>query len=383
MPWMTELHGTDGLGFGQRPLHQITIPGTHDAGCYVDHAFGNMLSRTQTQDVGHQLAGGIRYFDLRPYQASYVGGREFWTFHGPYTGGRLDGPAGILAQVANFLGALQPTDRELVILNLSHFGWAMAFSDADHQALIDALQQILGDHLVPHTQAALNLFDAPYDTILTDANGVTASRVAVLYDGALDQRREAYVTANMANLPAGLFVLSPKYTPAANPIYLFDQYANTNDLAALQADQIAKLNNRANYPYSGVNEAWAQQAGNWTPNAAGGVNGTLHLFSWTLTPQPYSDPLTAANARSNPALPRVFSVGDRVVRADGRVSACAGQAWTAWNYAPGTDNQINILYVDHYASHRYVNLGSPFTGLAMPVAFAAQLNVGPVRPMTW
>lgn len=365
--WMTTLWNA-GIGFNTRPLRQITIPGTHDAGCYVHHTYGDTLSRTQTQDIGGQLAGGIRYFDIRPYQANYISGRSFWTYHGPYSGGQIDGLNGILAQVANFMAnVLVGTDRELVILNFSHF---RGFGNADHQALVNAITAALGPHLVPYTQAQIDLFEAQYTNILTNA-GVTQSRVAILYDGALDTDREAWITANVNALPAGFFTIAPKYLPAANQIRLFDQYANAVGVGSLQLDQLAKLRNRVAYRYS--TQAWAAGAGFWDANAVGGVASTLHLFSWTLTPQPLlRDPLTAAALHSNPLMLYPFS------------SATAGWAGAGGDYDPTADLKINILYVDDYASQPYTNNPmSPMNAWALPVAMAARLNAGPLWPTNW
>lgn len=381
MLWMTNLFNNV-VGFPLRSLHQITLPGTHDAGCYVNHSYGNSLSRTQLQTIGQQLAGGIRYFDIRPYQANYVYGRSFWTYHGPtYSGGQIDGPAGILADVNNFMNGLAPGDRELVILNVSQF---RRFGDNDHIALVAAIQLALANHLAAHTHATIDLFNAPYTDVLSDVGGGgTRSRVIIIYDGALDQDREGWITNNVNALPAGFFTVSPKYVPAANPIFIFDQYARTTVLANLRNDQIAKLNNRANYAYS--QKPWAAGAGNWGNNAVGGVASTLHVFSWTLTPQlSFGDPITAAANTSNPALPNVFSIGVRIADANNNTHPCAGPigAWAAWNYDPAADNKINVLYVDHYASHVYTGPGL-LSGQPMPVAFAWQLNRGPIWPMTW
>ena len=366
--WMTNLWNNE-PGFPLRPLHQITLPGTHDTGCYVDHIYGNFQSRTQTQNVLQQLQGGIRYFDIRPYQANWAFGRSFWTYHGPfYSGGQVDGQNGILAQVNDFMtNTLTVNDRELVILNFSHF---RSFGNADHVALINAITQTLGNHLVQRTQSAanaVNLFDATYTILLTDpANGNVRSRVAILYDGALDKPREAYVTANVDNLPAGFFTIAPKYAPAANPIYLFDQFADSGNLATMRTDQIDKLRQRQNYA-----QQFSNPAGNWPANAVGGVASTLHLFSWTLTPQPYTDPITAAANTSNPALLEPFL-----------------PSFGGWNggggaYDPARDFKINILYVDHYASQAYNNPnGSRFNG-ALPVAIAARLNTGLIWTWCW
>jgi hypothetical protein len=395
MPWMTHLWNTV-PAFQNRSLSQITIPGTHDTGCYINHQV-NFGSRTQTQTVANQLAGGIRYFDIRPYQANRLsGGYSFWTYHGPsYTGGQLSAP-GILQDVANYMAnVLVPGDRELVILNISHF---KSFGNADHQALIGQIVAALGPHLVPYTQAQIDLFNAPYWQLLAapavgggppvpDGGGgppggtAFASRVAILYDGALDQAVEAYVQNSLAGaggiapLPAGFFVLSPKYPAAPNPIQLFDQYANVVGVGDLQVDQLAKLRGRRSYPYDpSVPQTWGGAAGYWPDNAVGGVVSTLHLFSWTLTPQPIvRDPVTAARW-SNPALPVFFS------------NAVSGWAGANGHYDPAADPQINIVYVDDYASHTYLSpLGgaSPYHNLALPVAIAARLNDGPVWPMTW
>lgn len=364
--WMTTLWNNE-PGFPLRPLRQITMPGTHDAGCYPNNWFA-YFARTQTQTILNQLNGGIRYFDIRPCTSTHHGVTTFWTYHGPYWGGQIDGPAGILADVANFMGGLAPGDRELVILNISHFS---GFNIANHGQLIAAITAALGPHLVPHTQTAagaLNLFDATYTNLLTDPlTGNIRSRVAILYDGALDTAIQPYVAANVNVLPAGFFTVSPKYVPAANPIFLFDRYADSNFLATMRNDQLNKLRLRANYaqPYS-------VPPGFWPANAPLGVAGTLHVFSWTLTPQPWRSPLAAAQNSANPALLPAFS------------NATAGWIGAAGNYDPAVDFKINIVYVDDYSSQPYnLNPISPFNGWAMPVAIAARLNTGPVWPAIW
>ncbi len=368
--WMTTLNNNVALGFGARSLHEITIPGTHDAGCYIDRGqLRNFLSRTQSvgQNIGAQLAGGIRYFDIRPC----THGAQYWTYHGPYWGDRLDGPLGIINQVLGFMAGLGPGDRELVILNISHFYRSTmlnyAFTNADHAALTGFITATLGAHLVPHTQAAINLFNAPYLNILTDpVTGVAQSRVAIIYDGALDTAAEPWITAAAAPgaaapLPAGFFAITPKYaTP--NGIRLFDQYANKRWVddgylyTGMRTDQLDKLRNRANYNYPA-----AFGGGPWAANAAGGVAGTLHLFSWTLTPQPLSDPLTVAMNDSNPVLVPLFNA------ANGWVGAGA-------LYDPLVDPKINILYVDRYESHAHAHGGCAMNGWANPVALAMHLN---------
>lgn len=365
MPWMTNVFNQV-PGFPNRALSEITIPGTHDAGCYVERWY-NAQSKTQLLTIGEQLNAGIRYFDIRPWFTN----NQFWTYHGPaYTGGRLDGANGILSDVANFMNARAPADRELVILNISHFH---SFNNAAHAALILAIQNALNNHLIPYTQAQTNLFGTAYATLLTNnAVAQTRSRVAILYDGALDTAVEPYVNAN--NLPAGFFKLSPKYAPA-NPIFLFDQYANSGATVTMQNDQLNKLQNRNNYAYT--QQAWGAAAGNWNANAVNGTANTMHLFSWTLTPQPWSDPITAAATSSNPALLPLFQ----------------GNNWggAIRPYDPTLDQKINIVYVDNFASLPVASDGHhtaqvinqngnncPRNGLSVPVALAEYLNRYPV-----
>jgi hypothetical protein len=401
MPWLTDLYHDPVLdqsprgAFRNRPLRAITLPGTHDSGCYRDQSISNVYSATQTQDIFQQLAGGVRYFDLRPCKS----GDEYWTYHGPaYWGGRLTGADGILRQIAEYLAALAPTDRELVILNVSHF---FKFTDAMHQELIDAIRHELGDYLVRFTQANINIFDCPYWQLLSDAaDGVPEmppleadpdrlrSRVLVLYDGALDTPQTAFLEVQPVLPFPGFFLLAQKYpnVPQANQISLFDQYSNSASVdgglvaAGMRANQLHKLHSRFWYRYTDLTFRRAgypnYDPGNWTANFVGGVAGTLHLLSWTLTPQLSLtvtgtwSPLVAARDQANPLLLDLF---------------CGpGRGWTGASYDALHDPQINIIYVDNYASTVHRNPGSPWNGMAMPVAIAARMNVGPVGPEnTW
>jgi hypothetical protein len=376
--WMTDVRAAtfgSASPFGNRPLNQITIPGTHDAGCYTTHTPGTFdtAARTQSHNIAQQLAGGIRYFDLRPKK----NGLEFWTYHGPYTGGRLDGGVGILQDVANFmtLGPGVAAGQELVVLNFSHF---KSFTGSDHHRLIEEIRARLGAFLVQHNQNAFNLFGSPYNNVLSPPGVLLpASRVAVLYDGALDTPLESLCPT----LPDGFFKLNPKYDAGPNAIFLFDQYANRDTLIPTQNDQMDKLLHRGNYPFS--TQPWAAgppPAGNWTNNgpypAPGtGIQNTWHLFSWTLTPQNLGNffnpsqtvsPLLAAQNNANPFLEAWFT----------------GNHWpigvAARGYDPTQDQRINVIYVDNYASqaHNCLIVGGPCprAGYAAPVALCDFIN---------
>ncbi|MBE1161149.1 hypothetical protein [Dyella acidiphila] len=379
MPWMTQLFNTTDPARGPfqlRPLNRITLPGTHDSGCYVDQTWSNFLSKTQMQDIGTQLQGGIRYFDIRP---KFLGNGQFVTYHGGlYEGGMLTGAGGILQQIQAYFAGLQANDRELAILNISHFS---NFSPAAHNALITAITATLGNILVQHRQGAINLFDAPYHSLLRDANATMRSRVVVLYDGALDTPIDPFVTqaAQNGTLPPGFFTVAPKYISPANNIFLFDQYSNRANLdnnffyTGMKPDQFDKLIQRDHYDYA-PNANWVVPhpfAPNWTNNAPLGVASTMHLLSWTLTPQfRGGEPIWYADHRANPFLADFFS--DPARWANGT------------SYDATKDPQVNIIYVDHYESLQHNNPLSIWNGLAMPVAIAARMNVGAVgNPNTW
>jgi hypothetical protein len=371
MPWMTDLYANF---LQNRTLHEITIPGTHDAGCYIDYnSYNSLYSQTQVQTIGQQLAGGIRYFDLRPYVDQ---NGDYWIYHGQYTGGQLNGNNGIFQQVKTFMDGLLPTDRELVILNISHFS---KFTSDTHVDFVQLIRDMLANRLLCHVQPDINLFDTPYGQLLIDPNNdnQVRSRVVILYDGALDTGVEDYVGKNY--LPAGFFKISPKYErftdgvaiPNNRKIHLFDQYSNRRHVAdgniydGIRNNQLKKLRNRTQYAYG---KGLKVNGGtNWNADAAGGTASTLHLFSWTLTPQPQAYPVVAAQNESNREL----------------LPLLTGNNWGANDntraYDPTQDEKINIVYVDHYASHQtqqanVINANNVPVGTAVPVAIAAKLN---------
>jgi hypothetical protein len=365
--WMTLLNAV----IGTRNLHDITIPGTHDAGCYIPQ-MEPKYSQTQTQDIFQQLYEGIRYFDLRPRKRD----REFWTYHGPaYRGGRLDGPAGIFHDVANFMASGPvAAGQELVVLNVSHFD---SFNGDDHRRLINEILNHLGQCLVPNNQTNLSLLNSPYNAVLTAPGGAPTSRVAVLYDGALDTSLQSLsLVQPNGGLPDGFFKLSPKYA-GGNQIFLFDKYADKMDVNRMQTDQMTKLANRAAQRYS--TEPWAPAppalAAFWTANNPHappppgiGILNTWHLFSWTLTPQPWGTPLHYAQTYANPFLEGWFTGNHWPTGIGGATRG----------YNPLQDQRINVIYVDHYRSHQHggcaAGVGCPRNNFPVPVALCEFIN---------
>ncbi|WP_431820653.1 hypothetical protein [Burkholderia sp. F1] len=361
-----------------RSLSAITLPGTHDSGCYMESMplLGRM-ARTQTADMAAQLAGGIRYFDLRP---AIAGNGTYWTYHGPgplYWGDSFDN---ILRAIINYFTTIRAADCELVILNISHF--AGVWNDAMHVRFIEYLRNTLGDRLVQYTQNSataasnINLFNANYGQLLVnpDDNSVK-SRVAILYDGAMDQARAPYLSNNRAlTLPRGFFLIN-KYeiNQTANSLTLFDQYSFESGLDEMMTTQYRKLTQRANRTI-----APAQFDINYPPNPVGGAPSTLHLFSWTCTywgRSLISSIVDRAANDINPHLKRFF-VRDPLNRVP------------SWSYHPERDPKINIIYTDHFASamSNTFAAGHPdqcLGQMAMPVALAAKLNKYGAGAQAW
>jgi hypothetical protein len=78
--WINDRRAT----IGDRPLPQIVIPGSHDAGAYqISRGGGEMTSRAQQVDIMAQLLAGSRYLDLRTdmYQGVwYIRHGSDWTW---------------------------------------------------------------------------------------------------------------------------------------------------------------------------------------------------------------------------------------------------------------------------------------------------------------
>ena len=67
-------------GFDDRPLRELVIPGSHDAGTFAMQIVTDNLS-SQCQDISilEQLKAGSRYLDLRAWKAM---DGLYWIYHG-------------------------------------------------------------------------------------------------------------------------------------------------------------------------------------------------------------------------------------------------------------------------------------------------------------
>lgn len=73
--WMHAMKELD-----DRPLRELVIPGSHDAGTFVmEHRIDNNSSKCQEISILEQLKAGSRYLDLRAWKAS---DGEYWLYHG-------------------------------------------------------------------------------------------------------------------------------------------------------------------------------------------------------------------------------------------------------------------------------------------------------------
>jgi hypothetical protein len=132
----------------------LPIPGSHDAMAYPDI---RPESQAQGNSIARQLILGFRYFDFRVE----VHGTVYYGVHGPdstdhdYTS--VDPNKGnkpfILDDIANFL---KTHDKELVILNFSHFAAHVGenFTPEDARNFVAQLKLHFGDMLVPRAKKA-------------------------------------------------------------------------------------------------------------------------------------------------------------------------------------------------------------------------------------
>lgn len=70
--WMG-LVNAQNVGFGDKALHEVAFPGSHDSACFDMPFYAAPMGQTQALSFEQQLRLGIRYFDLR---LKYVGGNQ-------------------------------------------------------------------------------------------------------------------------------------------------------------------------------------------------------------------------------------------------------------------------------------------------------------------
>ncbi|MFH8336520.1 hypothetical protein [Streptomyces sp. AM6-12] len=157
--WMEQLGDT----VGDRPLNQIVMPGSHDAGtagitkdsgmCDAGDTVGTArkwpalaasMSRTQSGSLVDQLEAGSRYLDLRLCKQ----GDRWYSYHGGPLGRQFfdapDGRGGVVPGQARELAEwIRTHPREIVILRVTTTGPA-ATRQEDSRAAITRLGDLVG-----------------------------------------------------------------------------------------------------------------------------------------------------------------------------------------------------------------------------------------------
>ncbi|CAM3469165.1 MULTISPECIES: immunoglobulin-like domain-containing protein [Saccharibacillus] len=172
--WMTEI-GSRNPQFGELPLTEVVMPGTHDAGTHgmsnvqdpapdsydltsystfagisvIKPAIKNW-SMTQAVPIKEQLNQGIRYFDLRVapnvwnnlFSGYHVQPDNLRTLHGLYGESANDE---MFANIRTFLNA-PGHEKEIVILDFQHF---YEMQNSSYATLIKRLETQLGSLMAP------------------------------------------------------------------------------------------------------------------------------------------------------------------------------------------------------------------------------------------
>jgi hypothetical protein len=236
-----------------RTLKHICMPGSHDAGMgtFTPGTIGAHFANTQTQylDFYQQLMAGSRYFDLRPVlsRGEWVTG-HYGQVGDIWLGGNGQSLADIIQQINNFTAEHQ----ELIIVNLSHTldtdNKYKALTQTQWNDLLNALKRI-NNRYTASSPGAIDLSTYRLGEFITD-------RASVLV---------------IAQLPSGItlsdFANQGFYAGQNFPFY--DEYSNSNHLATMKSDQLAKLKQNRNI----VAETSERK-------------DKFHIFSWTLTQQP-------------------------------------------------------------------------------------------------
>ena len=244
-------------------LYQITLPGTHNTGTYsmsdmvspgdelspfirwiqskVPTAFSTGVihewSKTQTQSVAEQLAGGIRFFDLRIARSS----DEFFIHHG-VLGPRL---SDIFHDLHTFMSSV---DWELVIVSASHME---GMDESSHAKFMDLVIQSLSPFLYQNVSSDLcSLRSTHIDDILK-----MGPRIIFIYD-------DVYLRSHP----------NQNFWPSE---LIYDHWSDTNDISVLMSDQQDKLHHHA------------------------GSASMLFELQWILTPQT-RDIVAAVRDKLNP-----------------------------------------------------------------------------------
>jgi hypothetical protein len=280
---------------GSRPLINIAIPGSHDAGMSTigtGTAFSNAANtQTQTLSIGGQLAAGSRYFDIRPvisgglyYTGHYSDVSEIDSWQGS------DGES--IANVISDINSFTSSNNELIIINLSH-----AYDTDGGNSDYPIFTQDQWDALFAQLTGLEHLYVDPNPTTV-DLTQVTLSTF-------------------IGSSPAVVVIVQPDDTIdlgdySSQGFYQYSQlnayneYSDTSDLSTMESDQLSKMATQRSTPTQ-----------------------SYFLLSWTLTQD------TA----------EVLGLGDSILDL---ANTADPALYTALPPALSSNTYPNILYVDNF-----------------------------------
>uniref|UniRef100_A0A9I3FHB5 Phosphatidylinositol-specific phospholipase C X domain-containing protein n=1 Tax=Anopheles epiroticus TaxID=199890 RepID=A0A9I3FHB5_9DIPT len=147
-------------GLGNVSLRELFLPGTHCSGCYqtrnnVGNAILKKIGFRQSLDVWSQLVFGVRYLDFSiGYYPSHNGTRNFWIMNEHF---RVASVRPILQDIRRFV----ILSEETVFLDFRRFPLGFHNNPEQHEALLQLLEQELGDLVYRRQLSSDEESDAP------------------------------------------------------------------------------------------------------------------------------------------------------------------------------------------------------------------------------
>lgn len=285
--------------FGDSPLKDLAITGSHDSGMSQINGStlgGNSCNTvTQAGDIQAQLEAGARYFDIRPviHSGAYYTGHYSGTPIGTQ-GANGQKMSDIIDQINEFTST--PNRHELVVLNLSH----SLNTDANSKDY-PSFSQDEWNSLFSELSHLKNLY-------VSDNSGDTSFPKLSL-NKILDGGSKVIVLLEEKNITLGNYKNKGFFPDSDFNVY--DSYSGTDQIEKMSADQIKKMDEHSLADY--------------------------FLLSWTLT---QSD-TNAALCATSPIKPD--SILDMANKANGYLFS---------KVLPSINSQIfpNIVYTDNVLS---------------------------------
>ena len=259
--WMEGLRNV----IGDKPLWQITLPGTHDAGMYTTHDIliqefhwlekyaktwvRDHWVKTQGQTIYEQLMGGVRYLDLRPA----VHHSEYYYIYHSFAGPEV---YQVLSDIRAFMDYSQKTGAgELVIVALSHM---RSFGVSNYKEL----GALITEYLEPYLYTVQDPQKANFlETTFNQYTKTGSPRVLFLVKST---EYEDWVNSGVKP-PPGVWPYQEMDSgdlpvPVSGNMRIINDYANKYERLKMEKDQFFKL-----------------------VSTQGGNDKRMFLLSWTLT----------------------------------------------------------------------------------------------------